>query len=288
MSSQPHFSTAAQQSLNHAEELARSYGHGTQNTAHLLVGVMMTERSLGADAMASFDLPVPVARVYLKRLAAPQELDQGPIPRDASFEQALEQAADEARWLASAQIDTEHLLLGITRTNLGSAIELLRLVAITPEQIRRSLRRLINAGTTAVSFAELRASAKLSELSKRVLNAAEQNVRRYDDHDVGLGHLLLALGRERRGVTAPFLRQSNFTVGAVEADLMAHGDLSMVDATGVMSAAISLAEHYGSHYVGADHLLLALAQSPDGAHLLRQSSADVEKIKRLLDKHFMN
>ena len=67
------YSHHVRRALQHAAQLASDYGHARQDTAHLLVGVMLTEGSLGAQVMEVFDVPVPVAKVYLKRLMTPEE-----------------------------------------------------------------------------------------------------------------------------------------------------------------------------------------------------------------------
>ena len=46
MALQHRYSHHARRALHHAAELAQEYGHPRQDTAHLLVGVMMTEGSL--------------------------------------------------------------------------------------------------------------------------------------------------------------------------------------------------------------------------------------------------
>ena len=55
----------------------------------------------------------------------------------------LELAIEEARRMGQHYISTEHLLLGIARENKGAAIEVLRKFGISPEQIRRQTRRML-------------------------------------------------------------------------------------------------------------------------------------------------
>src|SRR5688572_6046579 len=215
MAKQQPLSHHARRALHHAAQLAEEYGHSRQDTAHLLVGVMLTEGSLGAEILEVFDFPVPVAKVYLKRLMNAEEGLRKPIPKDESFEKTMEFASDEAGWLSSQHIGTEHILLGITRTNLGNAINLLKLVDITPEQLRRRLRHVISDGNVEFSLESIRANARLSELSRRVLNAAEQMAVALDHPVVGVGHLIMALVNERRGVTSSFLK-----LGGLDADAL--------------------------------------------------------------------
>jgi ATP-dependent Clp protease ATP-binding subunit ClpA len=279
------YSHHVRRALHHAETLAHQYGHARQDTAHLLVGVMMTEGSLGARVLEIFDLPVPVARVYLKRMMSPHEHVPVPTPHDDSFDKALEEAASEADWLNSHYIGTEHLLLGITRTNVGNAINLLKLVDITPEQLRRRVRHVISDGQAEFSLETVRANAKISELSRRVLNAAEQRAVALDHPAVGIGHLLWALVNERRGVTSKFLKQSGINHLNLIQALDNRQPHLFISIETVLDEAITQAEKFGSHYVGADHLLLALASMSVGSAIMVQFEAAPEKIVRLLNKH---
>jgi ATP-dependent Clp protease ATP-binding subunit ClpA len=279
------YSHHVRRALHHAEQLASEYGHARQDTAHLLVGVMLTEGSLGAQVMEVFDLPIPVAKVHLKRLSPPVEEIVPPVPHDESFDKALEQAADEASWLDSHYIGTEHILLGITRTNLGNAINLLRLVDIAPEQLRRRLRHVISDGKVEFSLEAVRANARLSELSRRVLNAAEQMAVSLDHPAVGLGHLMMALSNERRGVTSEFLKQSGLDALKLKQELNQRNRKLFMGIEIILDEAINQAEKLGSHYVGADHLLLSLTLHEKSSELLQSYGASSDKIRRLMQKH---
>ena len=192
---------------------------------------------------------------------------------------------EEALRLGHDYIGTEHLLLGITRDNQGNALDLMHLVDVTPEQIRRRTRHIISDGKLEFSLETVRANAKLSELSRRVLNAAEQRAVYLDHPAVGIGHLLWALINERRGITSKFLHQAGLDKDALEHALDDYEQHLFISVEGALNEAINQATRLGSHYVGADHLLLALTLLTDGMTMLFRFQADPEKIKRLLTKH---
>ncbi|MGB1285755.1 MAG: Clp protease N-terminal domain-containing protein, partial [Aggregatilineales bacterium] len=156
---------------------------------------------------------------------------------------------------------------------------------IPPERIRRKIRH--NQGDTPIRFnlKHVRSSTRLSELSRRVLNAAEQQATILEHAQPGIGHLLLALAQERRGVTADILRQSTLQQNALTTALERRDDTLLQALEPVLEEAVTRAETLGSHYVGADHLLLALASDEPGISLLRQFHVDTDKVIRLLHKH---
>lgn len=283
MAQQNRFSHHSRRALQHSARLADEYGHAHQDTAHLLVGVMMSEGSLGAKVLEIYDFPVPVARVYLKRLLPIAEPHKH-TPRSDSLKKTLDIAADEAQSLGSHYIGTEHLLLGITRTNLGNAIELLKLVDMTPEQLRRRLRHVISDGHAEWSLETIRANARLSELSRRILNAAEQLAIKFDHPIIGLGHLLLALSNERRGITSEFLKQSGLNAQKLEAQVISNDRVIFVSIERVLEESINQAEKLGNHYLGADHILLALTLNTEGVALLQRYGVSVDRVRRLLQK----
>ena len=283
MARQNRYSHHSRRALQHTARLARDYGHQHQDTAHLLVGVMMSEGSLGAKILEIYDLPVPVARVYLKRLLTPQEDISSPA-RTESLNMTLDIAADEAESLGSHYIGTEHLLLGITRTNLGNAIDLLKLVGITPEQLRRRLRHLISDGHAEWSLETIRANARLSELSRRILNASEQLAIKLDHPIIGIGHLLLALSNERRGITSNILKQSGLNHQNLDDGVKDKNRVIFVSLERVLEEAINQAEKHGTHYLGADHILLALTRDREGMATLERYGVSVDKVRRLLQK----
>ncbi|MEL6407306.1 MAG: Clp protease N-terminal domain-containing protein [Chloroflexota bacterium] len=282
MAKQHRYSHHARRALHHTSQLTAEFGHATQDTAHLLVGVLMSAGSLGAQVLEIYDIPIPVAQVYLKRLQPAVETPPRRPPMTESLEKALDIAADEASSLGSHYIGTEHFLLGITRTNLGNAIDLLKLVDMTPEQLRRRLRHVISDGQAEWSLETVRANARLSELSRRVLNAAEQLAIKLDHPVIGIGHLLVALARERRGSTSTFLKQSGLDMDTVDGVVAKRqGLVSLED---VLTEAINQAEKFGSHYLGADHILLAMTLNEKTVALLQAQNVSVDKVRRLVEK----
>ncbi|MEQ8673238.1 MAG: Clp protease N-terminal domain-containing protein [Aggregatilineales bacterium] len=272
------YSHHARRALTHASLLTQRYRHPRVDTGHLLVGVLLTRGSIGATLLTELSLEADFAEPKLADLTLPIDDLQEDPPNDAALDFALELAADESNWLGHHYIGTQHLLLGITRTNLGNAADLLRLMDIQPDQVRRRVRASLNEGLQEFSLDTLRRTANLSELSRRVLTAAEQLAVAHDHQMIGLGHLLLVISRERRSTMSSLLLQVGLNDVAVTRGLEQRDDDLMTSIEQVIPPAVELSRSLGSHYTGTEHFLLALTEDDTGAEILRRLGVNVRQL----------
>ncbi|MBV6449557.1 MAG: ATP-dependent Clp protease ATP-binding subunit ClpC [Anaerolineales bacterium] len=74
--------------------------------------------------------------------------DPSRVELASDTQQVLELAVEEARRLGHHYIGTEHILLGLVRVD-GAALEVLRRLGVTPDQIRRQTRRVLNEAASS-------------------------------------------------------------------------------------------------------------------------------------------
>ncbi len=281
MTTNSRYSQHARRALAHARSLAREHAHAVVDSTHLLVGILREDSSIGCHILQDLQMDLRHTERAFFQLPHIKGTNGSPSLSSA-LQEALILANDESRWLGQHYVGTEHFLLGLARSNEEPLLALLRLLDISPEQIRRRVRRLLQDGITEISVEQAKRVARLSELSRRVLNGAEQVAARMGHKDVGLAHLLLVLAHERRSICARILRESGLDDVALETNLT-----KVHPATGgmledVIDRAVDRAESFGSHYTGTDHLLLSLASDPRGARLLRKYNADPQFIVQQL------
>lgn len=283
MSSYNRYSHHARRALSHARMLVIQYHHPRVDTGHLLVGVMMTRGSIGFSILFDLQLNAEQAEPQLKSLVLPVEEPPSSPANDAALDAALALAADEAAWLGHHYIGTEHLLLGITRTNVGNAADLLHTLGVSADQVRHHVRRALDYGLTEFNLQFARKSARLSELSRRVINAAEQNAVALDHPSVGIVHLLQVLLNEQRSIAAKLLSDNGLTEEQLQSALKQPDDNALQSIEGVMLKASDLARSFGSHYTGTEHLLLALILDTAGNELLQQFRIKDQELKRAIE-----
>lgn len=263
------YSHHARRALTHARLLVTRFAHQHMDTGHLLLGVLLTEGSIGCKVLQAMQLDPTTATVHLQTLYLVQDtVNENPPPSDA-LKMTLAFAADEAEWLGHHYIGTEHFLLALTRSNAGEASHLLKMMDTTPEAVRSRVRRVLDQGITAeldLQFAKRR--ARLSELSRRVINAAEQAAVAMDHPTVGIGHLLLVLLLEKRSPTSAVLQSAGLKEAQLSQGLARAEPLLLVSIETILNKVLDEVERVGSHYTGTDHLLLTLTSDANGRAML--------------------
>src|SRR5258706_3772840 len=134
-------------SLAHQEaERARQNNIGTE---HLLLGLMDEEGGVAGRVLRELGMTPDRVRDIVQRVSGSiPNFDPNRIELAAETQQVLEFAVDEARRLGHHYIGTEHILLGLVRIE-SVAMEALRRLGVTPDQIRRQTRRVLNESASS-------------------------------------------------------------------------------------------------------------------------------------------
>lgn len=283
MPSEYRYSHHARRAMTHARLLVQQFRHPRMDTGHIFVGVMLTRGSIGWRVLNDMGLDAEQAAVYLKSMTLPVDIALETPPHDAALDISLDLAGDESTWLGHHYVGTEHLLLGITRTNVGNASDLMHYLGITSEQIRRKVKAALREGEYEYSLDLARRDAKLSELSKRVINAAEQMAVSEDHETVGVGHLLLILAREHRSVVSILLNTADFQEDLLESFIKKQDQIATTSIEALLAHAGEIAQDWANHYIGTEHLMIALALDQAGAVLLEHLNIEPSVIKRKVE-----
>jgi ATP-dependent Clp protease ATP-binding subunit ClpC len=138
------FTQRARRVLSLAQEEAERLQHNYIGTEHLLLGLMREDggvagrvlRDLGLDPRRVEELVERLTRASARTSSVQLDLSPG-------TKKVLELAVDEARRMGHHYIGTEHLLLGLVRQSEGVAIEVLKRLGVSPEEVRRQTRRVL-------------------------------------------------------------------------------------------------------------------------------------------------
>ena len=138
------FTQRARRVLSLAQEEAERFRHSTIGTEHLLLGLMREEGGVAGRVLRDLGLEQRRIEELVERLTrASSRSGGGQVDLSPGTKRVLELAVDEARRLGHHYIGTEHLLLGLVRQTEGVAIEVLKRLGVSPEEVRRQTRRVL-------------------------------------------------------------------------------------------------------------------------------------------------
>jgi ATP-dependent Clp protease ATP-binding subunit ClpC len=139
------FTQRARRVLSLASEEAERLKHNYIGTEHLLLGLMREDGGVAGRVLRDLGLELPKVERLVEELtrATSRSSSGGQIDLSAGTKRVLELAVDEARRMGHHYIGTEHLLLGLVRQSEGVAIDVLKKLAISPEEVRRQTRRVL-------------------------------------------------------------------------------------------------------------------------------------------------
>jgi len=137
------FTQRARHVLSLAHQEAERLQQVQIDTDHLLLGLMMEEDGVAGRVLKELGITLDRLMDTVERDAVRTDKRTTKLELSDDTQKALESAFDEARRLGHHYIGTEHLLLGVIRLSGSKAVEILNKLGITPEQIRRQTRRIM-------------------------------------------------------------------------------------------------------------------------------------------------
>ncbi len=149
MSGMERFTQRARRVLTLAHQEAERMRQSTISTEHLLLGLIQEEGGIAGRVLRDLGLEPERVQEMVERLSGVGQTRVEKIDLSPGVQQVLEYAIEEARRMGHHYIGTEHLLLGLVRSTEGKAMDVLRKLGITPEQIRRQTRRVLQESSSS-------------------------------------------------------------------------------------------------------------------------------------------
>jgi ATP-dependent Clp protease ATP-binding subunit ClpC len=143
------FTQRARRVLSLAHQEAERMRHNYIGTEHLLLGLIREEGGVAGRVLRELGLDADRIQEIVERLTGPGQYRGGKLDLSPGTQQVLEYAVEEARRMGHHYIGTEHLLLGLVRNGEGIALDVLRKLGVTPEQIRRQTRRVLQESSAS-------------------------------------------------------------------------------------------------------------------------------------------
>jgi len=151
MAGMERFTQRARRVLSLAHQEAERSRNNNIGTEHLLLGLMDEEGGVAGRVLRELGMTSDRVREVIRRVTtSSSSFDPNRVELAGETQQVLEHAVEEARRLGHHYIGTEHILLGLIRVD-STAMEVLRRLGVTPEQIRRQTRRVLNESASSSS-----------------------------------------------------------------------------------------------------------------------------------------
>lgn len=127
---------------------------------HLLLALIQEDTGVAGRVLRELGVEVDRAREMVLRLGGigTKRVDRIDLSGDAR--KILDLAIEEASQMDSKYISTEHLLLALVQSKLGLAKDVISKLGITPAQIRRQVKRVLNENKNALANVRQGASSK--------------------------------------------------------------------------------------------------------------------------------
>ncbi len=170
------FTQRARRVLSLAHEEAERLHHNYIGTEHLLMGLMREEGGVAGRVLRELGLETDRMKEMVERLTGVGRYTSGRIELAPATEQVLQVAIEEARRMGHHYIGTEHLLLAMVRQGEGVGIEVLRRLGITPEQIRRQTRRILQESSSRRSAQRERSKKTETEAKTPLVDQLATNL----------------------------------------------------------------------------------------------------------------
>ncbi len=148
MAGMERFTQRARRVLSLAHQEAERLRQRYIGTEHLLLGLMEEEGGIAGRVLRDLGLEQERLVEMVERLSG-YGSEAGTRPElSPGVQQVLEFSIEEARRLSHHYIGTEHLLLGLARSEEGLAMEVLRKLGVTAEQVRRQTHRVLKENSS--------------------------------------------------------------------------------------------------------------------------------------------
>ncbi len=163
MSSMERFTQRARRVLSLAHQEAERMRHNSIGTEHLLLGLIREEGGVAGRVLRELGLEANRVQEIIERLVGFGQYRSVKLDLAPGTQQVLEHAVDEARKMGHHYIGTEHILLGLVSYNEGVAMDVLRKLGVSADQIRRQTRRVLQETSSNSSSTPTRQATGVGE-----------------------------------------------------------------------------------------------------------------------------
>jgi len=145
------FTQSAQRVLSLAHLEAERMQQPSIGSEHLFLALLQEDAGVAGRVLRELGVEIGRAREMVLRLDGMGSKRAEKIDLSVDAQKVLDLAIEEARKVNSKYISTEHLLLALVESKLGLAKDVMSKLGITPAQIQRQVKRVLNENQQSLS-----------------------------------------------------------------------------------------------------------------------------------------
>jgi len=136
------FTQKARRVLSLAQKEAERLNHERIGTEHFLLALLLEEDGIASRVLKDLGLDTDQVRQLIESRALSSTVSSK-VTLALDSQRMLEAAIEEGRKSPQGVVGTEHILLGLTHDEKCTAMQVMGDLGVTPEQVRRQTRRII-------------------------------------------------------------------------------------------------------------------------------------------------
>jgi ATP-dependent Clp protease ATP-binding subunit ClpC len=138
------FTDRARRVMQLADQEAQRFNHEYVGTEHILLGLVKEDSGIAADVLGHLNVNLCKVRREVEKLvqSGPDMVTMGKLPQTPLAKKAIEAAIDEARLLRHNYVGTEHILLGLLKTE-GVGLDVLSVLGLDVNTVRSEVLNLL-------------------------------------------------------------------------------------------------------------------------------------------------
>lgn len=139
------FTDRARKVMALANQEAQILKHEYITPEHILLGLIKEGGGVAANVLKNLGVDLFVARRKVEELVSsgPSPVTYSKFPQTSNAKKIIEEAINAARDLNHNYVGTEHILMGILRTEANVAVSVLESMGLTKEAVREEIIRLL-------------------------------------------------------------------------------------------------------------------------------------------------
>ncbi len=293
------YTARARKIMQLANQECQRFNHQEVDTEHILLGLVKEGVNEGATMLKDLGIHLRTIRLEVEKHleSGPEMITMGKMPKSEYAKQVIEIAIKESEARKHDSIGTSHLMLGLITVSECGAAKILSLLLQQQDLTLSAIRDMVLNKFKQEQYREL----DINDRASHIFNLSRRIAIRRGDSEFDTQHLLMAILEEGNSDATFCLSNAGLDRMALLAEISERlpsqsesptpNRISMTaDFKKVLVLAQHVAKSLGHKFINAEHMFLALLESPDNqqfksTEILSSLEIDIANLKSELETY---